>query len=882
MKNIFIALLFVTAQAFAASPIIFNASCPSGAYNLAAQACLSTGGGGVTSVTATAPLSSSGGATPDISMAQATSSVSGYLTSTDWATFNGKQDTLVAADATHNGYLTSTDWSTFNGKFTPGTVTKFVVDNGQYATGQDAIDAASAGDTLIFGPKTGGWGNVIIKPRVNIFGMDGPNNRTILFGSLTFSPTSGTATDNTNFVSNVQFTAPSGSSTVVIGGTAPVRVRFYGCVFVKSDAGVQDVVSVTNGVATGSVYMVNSTISGGASTGSAVDTSSPFFKGQYVEIGGAARAWNQTAGMSSLDKMDIEYAQTAAAMNVAAGATLAINGSLIRNLGTNSIGISTATGSILTMDQMLFDVSAGTGYAVSGTGTILHAGATFANVPIVNPRNTSIQGTATLAQYDSLIGRLDAKGTIKAVTGQIEIGTVDPYSRGQIWNKMANASLRLGSLGQDGDPTDVSSEGIVSYGANAQGEAISSALGNFGYARIKPMRFGLYNSHLNSADYIFRTDETSLYFKDNSYTKTFEIARATGNTMVGGTIQVKGGSPGVGKVLTSDAVGLASWQSASAPATIWKDGAYMATGDADLYAAANGTALSTLMPFSDDSQSQFVIGDMSAGMNLLSLNSSGAGAKLFTIYDDGGTLKVTQSGMTQPAYYSTYLIQNDLYGGSNDDTESLAVYTMVDTGGGDPFGFRVGSGAWNFATGIPLSGTYAASAGTVAQGDSVETAISKIVGNMNAESQVLHSATINLTAAQMAAMSFDVDTGIPGGTVQIVAGTTGKVILPVGVSVRYNYSTAFTVLHDGRSAFWHSSVAAAGGSPHFQNFTNVTGFLDQTANMGAMTTQSGTALSLSVAGDALYYGIWCWEDAAAFVSGGTGSTVDVTVYYYLM
>jgi len=46
---------------------------------------------GVTSVTGTAPVVSSGGATPAISMAAASASVSGYLTSTDWNTFNGKQ-----------------------------------------------------------------------------------------------------------------------------------------------------------------------------------------------------------------------------------------------------------------------------------------------------------------------------------------------------------------------------------------------------------------------------------------------------------------------------------------------------------------------------------------------------------------------------------------------------------------------------------------------------------------------------------------------------------------------------------------------------------------------------------------------------------------------
>jgi len=62
----------------------------------------SSGTAPVTSVTATSPVASTGGATPDISMPAATTSVSGYLTSTDWTTFNNKGSgtvTSVAATA---------------------------------------------------------------------------------------------------------------------------------------------------------------------------------------------------------------------------------------------------------------------------------------------------------------------------------------------------------------------------------------------------------------------------------------------------------------------------------------------------------------------------------------------------------------------------------------------------------------------------------------------------------------------------------------------------------------------------------------------------------------------------------------------------------------
>lgn len=46
--------------------------------------------GTITSVTGTAPIASSGGTTPAISISQATTSTDGYLSSTDWNTFNNK------------------------------------------------------------------------------------------------------------------------------------------------------------------------------------------------------------------------------------------------------------------------------------------------------------------------------------------------------------------------------------------------------------------------------------------------------------------------------------------------------------------------------------------------------------------------------------------------------------------------------------------------------------------------------------------------------------------------------------------------------------------------------------------------------------------------
>jgi hypothetical protein len=68
--------------------------------------------GTVTSVTGTSPVVSSGGNTPAISMPAATTSVSGYLTSTDWNTFNNKGSGTITSVSGTSGRITSTGGTT--------------------------------------------------------------------------------------------------------------------------------------------------------------------------------------------------------------------------------------------------------------------------------------------------------------------------------------------------------------------------------------------------------------------------------------------------------------------------------------------------------------------------------------------------------------------------------------------------------------------------------------------------------------------------------------------------------------------------------------------------------------------------------------------------
>lgn len=134
------------------------------------------------------------------------------------------------------------------------------------------------------------------------------------------------------------------------------------------------------------------------------------------------------------------------------------------------------------------------------------------------------------------------RAVIDSLTGnKIELGTLDPFSRSQIWNYLPDSVLRLGSLTADGDAQIVSSEGIVVYGKNVQGEPMIHT--DWSYARIKPDRIGINNCNDGSQFYIFRIDgsDNDFYLKDNSGNTTFDFDRLTGDLDLAGTITVASG-----------------------------------------------------------------------------------------------------------------------------------------------------------------------------------------------------------------------------------------------------------------------------------------------------------------------------------------------------
>ncbi len=108
------------------------------------------GSGTVTGVTGTAPIVSSGGTAPAISITQSSGSTNGYLSSTDWTTFNNKQSALTLTTTGSSGAATLVG-STLNiPQYSGGGTIGGSIASTQVARGATTADEIEGDNGLLF------------------------------------------------------------------------------------------------------------------------------------------------------------------------------------------------------------------------------------------------------------------------------------------------------------------------------------------------------------------------------------------------------------------------------------------------------------------------------------------------------------------------------------------------------------------------------------------------------------------------------------------------------------------------------------------------------------------------------------------------------------
>ncbi|CAB4147619.1 hypothetical protein UFOVP507_38 [uncultured Caudovirales phage] len=224
------------------------------------------GSGTVTSVTGTAPVVSSGGTTPAISMAAATTSVSGYLTSTDWTTFNNKGSGSVTSVSVSsaNGFAGTVATGTTTPAITVSTsITGVLKGNGT------AISAATVGTDYSAGTSANTSGLVYSTTTTGALTTATGAQISSALGSTAISGNAATATSATtatNLASGANLQIPyqtsSGATSFIAAPTiSSTYLQYNGTGFAwASSAGIGTVTSVAQSFTGGLISVSGSPI----------------------------------------------------------------------------------------------------------------------------------------------------------------------------------------------------------------------------------------------------------------------------------------------------------------------------------------------------------------------------------------------------------------------------------------------------------------------------------------------------------------------------------------------------------------------------------------------------------------------------------------------
>ena len=400
-----------------------------------------TGGTGtVTSVSGTAPISvANGTTTPVISISQAGASTDGYLSSTDWNTFNNKISMVYPGAGIPNS--TGSAWGTSYSTTGSGTVVALATNPTLANPNIDVIDFDTTYATTLTAGQMGWDGNNTLG-----IGMIGGNviqhigEDQFFYCKASSAITKGQVVMFTGAVgaSGVPTGAPATGITdgTYIMGVAAEAIALNGFGLVQSFGTLRNV--NTSGYADGDILWYNPAVTGGLTK---TKPSAPNVKAQIAAVINGGSSGGGTILIRINPGSTLGGTDSNAQIN---GGT---NGQLITYDGGNGyytnttlgagtgISVSTSTNGVLTITNTS-PSSGGTVTSVSGTGTV--NGLTLTGTVTTSGSLTlggTLSGIANSALTNSSI---TINGSAISLGGSVSVGTVTSV-----------AALTLGTTGTD-------------------------------------------------------------------------------------------------------------------------------------------------------------------------------------------------------------------------------------------------------------------------------------------------------------------------------------------------------------------------------------------------------------------------------------------------
>lgn len=284
--------------------------------------------------------------------------------------------------------------------------TILVLDNGTYPTLQAAIDSASQGDIILVGAKSGGWGAITIPAnmQLTIKGLQPPQAKNVIIGSVTFSPTTG-ANINLNelWLSNL-FINTTNAQAITFSGNAPARLRVIDC-YVNSTHANSQTILLNNTGSGSSAYLYRCRLaSGNNTTPNPIIQTSIYTRFFNCDVDYGAYALNVNGNTTEINNCVFSYNNSIPVIQVQSNSLLVCgNASLIQNTGANGSGVNfnNASTSFGAFANMTFDIATGAGKVLNGSGIVGFSDVNLTN-SILSARNISISPTITKAAYSKL------------------------------------------------------------------------------------------------------------------------------------------------------------------------------------------------------------------------------------------------------------------------------------------------------------------------------------------------------------------------------------------------------------------------------------------------------------------------------------------------